>query len=297
MWVVTTLPTLRITIAGLGLMGGSLAMALRPYALHLTAVDADPATRQAALAQKLVDAATNSLAEGVGAADLLILATPARTILTQLAELPNLWPDGCLLLDLGSTKQAICQAMSALPVPFQAIGGHPMCGRETAGLAAASADLYHNKTFILCRTARTTPAVEKVALELVATIGALPLWLDAAEHDQMVAAVSHLPHLVSAALMQQAAALARIDERIWQVSASGFRDTSRLSGSSPAVMLDILLTNRAAVLNLLEQYQQQLATIAALLQAGDETAVRDWLETAQTDYNHYRQTSLENTTQ
>jgi prephenate dehydrogenase len=292
-----TLPPLRITIAGLGLMGGSLALALRPYTPHLTAVDPDPTTRQTALSQGLVDAATDNLAEGIKAADLLILAAPVRAILAQLAELPGCKPDGCLLLDLGSTKQAICQAMSALPPSFQAIGGHPMCGRETSGLSAATADLYHTKTFILCPTARTTPAVEQIALELVTAIGSRPLWLDPAEHDQMVAAVSHLPYLLSAAFMQQAAALARIDQRLWPVSASGFRDTARLAGSNPAVMLDILLTNRAAVLSQLEQYQQKLAMIAALLQAGDETAARDWLEAAQADYNHYRQTSLENTTQ
>jgi prephenate dehydrogenase len=202
----TTLPTLRITIAGLGLMGGSLALALRPHTSHLTAVDHDPATRQTALAQGLVDAATGSLAEGVKTADLLILSAPVRAILAQLAELPVLRPDGCLLLDLGSTKQAICQAMSALPASFQAIGGHPMCGRETSGLESATAGLYHDKSFILCPTARTTPAVEQIALELVTAIGSRPLWLDPAEHDQMVAAVSHLPYLLSAALMQQAAA-------------------------------------------------------------------------------------------
>jgi prephenate dehydrogenase len=283
----TTLLNYRTTIAGLGLMGGSLAMALRPHTRHLTAVDPDPATRQTALAQGLVDAATDSLAEGVKAADLLILATPVRAILAQLTELPGLKPEGCLLLDLGSTKQAICQAMSALPEPFQAIGGHPMCGREMSGLVAATADLYHDKTFILCPTARTTPAVEQIALELVAAIAARPLWLDAEEHDRMVAAVSHLPYLLSAALMQHAAALARIDERLWQVSASGFRDTARLSGSSPAVMLDILLTNRAAVRAVLSAYQGQLQVIEQLLEGGNEAALLEWLKQSQSDYQAY----------
>ena len=274
---------LRLGIMGLGLMGGSLALALRGRVAHLLAVESRPDVRQMALRAGIVDEAIESLSPAAPPLDLLVLATPVRVILHTLAGLPDARPDGCLVLDLGSTKRAVVAAMNALPPHFAAIGGHPMCGRETSGLAAADADLYRDQTFILCPTQRTTPAAEAAARALVAAVGARPLWLAAAEHDALVAAVSHLPALVSAALLRAAA-----DERHWAVSASGFRDTARLAGSDPRMMLDILLTNREPVLAALDGYTAELAALRAALAAGDETALADWLAAAQLNYAAYR---------
>ena len=213
----------RITIVGLGLMGGSLALALRPHVRQLVAVDANPLTCREAEARGVVDRATTDLAEGLVGAEMVLLATPVRVIARLLAQLPALLPDGCLVIDLGSTKSAIGRIMDALPPAFGAVGGHPMCGRETAGLAAAEGTLYQGQTFILCATARTTSAASAVALRLVALIGAQPLWLDVQQHDAYVAVVSHLPYVVSATLLRRAAQEADDDPRLWQVSASGFR--------------------------------------------------------------------------
>ena len=173
---------------------------------------------------------------------------------------------------------------SALPPPFAAVGGHPMCGKETAGLAAADGDLFRGQTFVLCRVPRPAPpAAESLALALVDAIGARPLWLDAADHDRLVAAVSHLPAVVAAALMRGAT-----DERQWAVSASGFRDAARLAGSDPRMMLDILLTNRAAILAALRDYQADLAGFAAALEREDAAALADWLAAAQVAHAAYR---------
>lgn len=271
----------RVCIVGLGLMGGSLAMALRGRISTIIGVDANAHTRQMALEQQIVHQATADFAEGIRHADLLILATPVRSILQLLAELPRLRPNGCLVLDIGSTKQVICDAMAALPDSFQAIGGHPMCGRETAGLAAAMADLYQGQTFILCRHARTTAAVEAVALNLIATIGGRPLFLSPQDHDVAVAAVSHLPYLVAAALMGQS------DEKHWPVSASGFRDTTRLAGTDPRMIFDVLMTNREAVLDALQAYQAEVGQVIELL-AADETALLEWVQNVNGRYQDYR---------
>lgn len=262
-------------------MGGSLAMALRGRISTIIGVDANAHTRQMALEQQIVHQATADFAEGIRHADLLILATPVRSILQLLAELPRLRPNGCLVLDIGSTKQVICDAMAALPDSFQAIGGHPMCGRETAGLAAATADLYQGQTFILCRHARTTAAVEAVALNLIATIGGRPLFLSPQDHDVAVAAVSHLPYLVAAALMGQS------DEKHWPVSASGFRDTTRLAGTDPRMIFDVLMTNREAVLDALQAYQAEVGQVIELL-AADETALLEWVQNVNGRYQDYR---------
>lgn len=274
----------KVCIVGLGLMGGSLALALRPFLSHLTIVDTNPETRAAA--QDFADVVTADLAEGVQDAELVILATPVRTILRLLAQLPAARPDGCLLLDLGSTKAEICRAMEALPASFQAIGGHPMCGKETAGFGAASADLYRGQTFVLCENGRTTPKITAVAQEIIETIGAKPLFLPPQTHDKMVAATSHLPYLVSATLMQTAAA--QNNEQLWQVSASGFRDTTRLAGSDPQMLLDILLTNGTAVLAQIEQYQRQLNGIKRLLSSSDEKELLDWLTKTNQQHEAYK---------
>ena len=283
----------RICVVGLGLMGGSLALALRlarrlaipqrPF--HLTVVDNHPQTRAAA--GRIADFVCDDIALGVAEADLVVLATPVRTIVHLLQQLPQLRPDGCMVLDLGSSKADICQAMDSLPGNFQAIGGHPMCGREVAGFGAATPDLFRQQTFILCPTQRTTSHLESVMQQLVMDLGANPLVLPPTLHDNMVAVVSHLPYMVAAALMRNAAQLG--DERLWPVSSSGFRDTSRVSGTDPRMMLDILLTNKTAVLQQIAQYQTQLATVAALIEAEDEAKLFQWLTETQEAYWAYRQ--------
>jgi prephenate dehydrogenase len=190
------------------------------------------------------------------------------------------------VLDLGSTKTVIGEALAALPPQFEAIGGHPMCGKETAGFAAADSLLYQEQTFVLCPNERTTPAAEAFARHLVELIGARPLFLEATDHDQIVATVSHLPYLAAAALMHLAAA--QNDDRLWPVSASGFRDTTRLAGSDPRMMLDILLTNKTAVLAEIGRYRHTLQQIETLLQSGSETELARWLATTQQDHVAYR---------
>ena len=278
---------LRLCIVGLGLMGGSLAQALHGEAREVVGVDAHAATRQQALADGVVDRATADLTSGISTADMVILATPVKAILRTLAQLPQVKPEGCLVLDLGSTKQAINVAMSALPDSFAALGGHPMCGKEQAGYSAADPDLYRGQTFILTRNERSTAVVEREVLALLAVIGAQPLFLSAEHHDQLVASVSHVPYLLSAALARQVAA--QEDDDLWRVSASGYRDTSRLAGSDPQMMLDILLTNRTAVSVKLAAYQAQLGHLAGLLDEGDDAALAAWLAEAQQGHATYRQ--------
>ncbi len=281
----------RLCIAGLGLMGGSLALALKGKVRHVTGVDRHAATRQQALREGVVDLAEKSLAAGVEQADIVILATPVRAILETLEQLPALRPDGLMVLDLGSTKQAINEAMSQLPEPFQALGGHPMCGKESAGYHAAEADLFQGKTFILTRNKRSTPQVEALALEMIDLIGANALFLSAEHHDQLAATISHLPYVLSATLMHYASGVH--DAYLWPTSASGFRDVSRLAGSDPQMLLDILLTNRPAVLKQLAGYQEELGAMTRLLEEGDEEEIARWLGAAQRAHITYRQAKMD----
>lgn len=278
-----TLEQTRVGIVGLGLMGGSLAMAIRGKVGYLLGIEQQSLARQMALRESIVDEVVEELTPHSPPVDLLILATPVRAILQTLNALPSLRPAGCGVLDLGSTKRAVTAAMTALPDSFAAIGGHPMCGRETSGLLAASADLYRDQLFILCSTPRTTASLQALVMDLIAAIGARPAFFDAAAHDSMVAAVSHLPYLVSANLMRLV-----VEEEQWTISASGFRDTSRLAGTNPRMMVDILLTNRDAILNLLQAYQDGLMELRRLLALADETGLIEWMAAAQVRYAAYR---------
>ncbi len=277
------LPSLRVTIVGLGLMGGSLALALRDRVGYLCGVDRDEETLAQALRRGIVDWATADLAAGVRDAQVVILATPVRVILDLLPRLGGLLSPGCALLDLGSTKAAILQAMARLPSHLHPIGGHPMCGRERSGLAAAEATLYEGCTFVLIPLARTPPTALGLAQRLVQAVGARPLVMDGSaqeaglRHDRLVAAISHLPYALAVALAATAQEVGAADPLLWALAASGFRDTSRLAGSDVTMMTDILLTNRGAVLEMLDRAQAHLDALREKLLREDEHALRSWL--------------------
>jgi len=270
----------RVVIVGLGLMGGSLAGALkrRVACREVWGVTRREETIKEALRRGLIDVGTCDLAEGVGQADLIVLATPVRTILELVPQVGALATSGCLLMDLGSTKAKIVEAMEALPPHLQAVGGHPMCGKEASGLEVAEADLYEEATFVLTPLQRTRPEALTLAQELVETVGARSMLMDAERHDRLVAAVSHLPYLLSVSLVATAEEVAAEDELAWELAASGFRDTSRLAASDVTMMLDILLTNRQAVGETLSRFAHQLSAIAHLLEADDEERLRRSME-------------------
>jgi prephenate dehydrogenase len=271
----------RVAIVGVGLMGGSLGLDLRGRCAERVGVARSAATLSLALAQGMIDRAADFDA-AVESCDLILLATPPRTILKQLHALAQ-WPasgyTSKVILDLGSTKSDIVAAMEALPADFDPVGGHPMCGKEVSGVGAAEAGLYRGQTFILTPLARTSAGALSLAHELVAALGARPLVLTAPHQDALAAQISHLPYVAAAALVR--AAQAAGDEQVWEVAASGFRDTSRLAASDLTMMLDILLTNRAAVLRAVAGYRAELETLARLIEQGDAEALRAALAPAQ----------------
>lgn len=277
-----TLHEARVAIVGLGLMGGSLGLALRGRRAcrEVAGIARRRETAQLALAIGAVDRATTDLAAGVAGADIVVLATPVRTILRQIPLLGSLLSPPCVVLDMGSTKSTICRALAALPDGLQPVGGHPMCGKETAGIEAAEATLYEGKTFVLTPLSRTSAQAVALAASLATAVGSRVIFLEPERHDRLVAAISHLPYLLSAALVATAEGVGQADDAVWDVAASGFRDTSRLAASDVTMMLDILLTNREAVLAMMEAFQGHLRSLAEHLQANDEAGLRALLEAA-----------------
>jgi prephenate dehydrogenase len=267
----------QVTIIGLGLMGGSLAGALRGQCRSVVGVARRSEVIGVALAQDLIDWGTTDLAESVREADVVVLATPVRVILQQLAEIGPLLPEGCLLIDLGSTKAQIVAEMARLPDHVQPLGGHPMCGKEVSGIEVAEPTLYQGQTFILTPLPRTSEAALALGRELARATGAQPLVLEAQRQDFLVGTVSHLPYLLACALVATADATTSADPAAWEIVAGGFRDTSRVAGSDVTMMLDILMTNQVEVLKAVATCQVQLESLAHLLGNGDEAALKNAL--------------------
>ncbi|MCY4070291.1 MAG: prephenate dehydrogenase [Chloroflexi bacterium] len=260
-----------LSIVGLGLMGGSLALSLRDHADHITGIDSCEATRAYGLQGGFVDCATGDLFEGVNHADVVILAAPVRVIVEMLKmRIGSYLRSNTLVVDIGSTKQDIVDAMANLPVGVNAMGGHPMTGKENGGIEESDRALYANRPFVLCPSRRTTPAARLRAISLVETLGAVPIEMEAERHDQIVAGISHLPYLLSATLVATVANQAEDDSAYWELAAGGFRDTSRLAASDVTMMGDILSTNTKAVATLLAQFRMQLAMLETMLIGGDE---------------------------
>lgn len=270
-----------LAIVGLGLMGGSLALALRQTGAcrRILGITRNPATRAQAVSRGAVDKASGDLAL-VAEADVIVLATPVRTILEQLPRIGAMARQGAIVMDLGSTKLAITHAMEGLPAHVEPIGAHPMCGKERSGFNAADADLYRGAVFVLTPLARTSPETLACAEALATAVGARPLVLDPAHHDRVVALISHLPFALACALMIMADEFARVDEMVYHLAATGFRDTSRLAASDTTMMLDILMTNRDPAVQALRVYAQHLAELADRIAAGNEVGLRDLLERA-----------------
>jgi prephenate dehydrogenase len=261
----------RAAIIGLGLMGGSLGLALRATgaAAHVTGYDAGPEVAGVALGAGAVDAAAPSIAACVASADLVVLAAPVLAMRAILAEAAPALAPGALVTDLGSTKAAVMAwAAAALPRSARFIGGHPMAGSERSGIAAASAALFQGAVWCLT----PGPETDEVALDrlraLVRRLGARPLEIEPAQHDAAVARISHLPLVAAAALVLAASSGAEWDLS-GTLAASGFRDTTRVASGSPVMAHDICLTNAAPLVSALDDYIATLADLRARIAAGD----------------------------
>ncbi len=280
-----------VTVVGLGLMGASLCLDLtrRQLCREVRGVARRIDTVLQAFHSQAVDEATNDLHTGVLGADIVILATPVRSIVETLAEIgPQVWP-GALVMDMGSTKAEIVRAMQELPAGVQPVGGHPMCGKESAGFEAAVEGLYVNAPWVLSPLPRTSPEALELASELARAVGARPLVLEAERHDHMVASISHLPYLVASALVAAVADNAEADPALWRLAAGGFRDTSRVAASDTAMFLDILMTNRREVLAQVEAMGRHLDELHELLARGDEAGLCAKLARSQLARSRWRQ--------
>ncbi len=249
---------------GLGLMGGSLAMALRGQVGRTTAEDIAPSVIADATARGVIDEPG-----ACGDADIVVLAVPAHAIIDLVPGLA-LRP-GVLVLDLGSTKTRICEALDRLPPDVLAVGGHPMCGLAENGYAHAIPTLYQGARFVLCETQRTTGEARIIAEMLVRAVGAQPLWMDRARQDRLTALTSHLPHLLSFALMRLAMDGAAEDAALLDLAAGGFDGATRLARTDAAMIAGMFSTNADQLRAAAAELRAHLDRLDAIL--GDADAL------------------------
>jgi prephenate dehydrogenase len=279
---------LNVTIIGLGLVGGSLGLALKAAQGHVTVAgwDQSPATVKQAHELGAIERIALSLPEAVHDADIVIVATPVLAVHTIFKEIASHLKQGAIVTDVASTKaQVVAWAQDLLPPTVTFVGGHPMAGSEQHGIANARADLVRGAVYCLTPLPSTPSDILAKLESLIISIGARPLRIPAATHDAYVAAVSHVPFLLSTALVQ----LTTSDEH-WpsmrQVAATGYRDMTRLASGDPAMHCDICLTNAEAIRPWLYTMAQLLEELAghlddpAYLHALFDTARQrreDWL--------------------
>ncbi len=263
---------MRIAIIGLGLIGGSMGLALRKKKTDLEVVGFARRGETASRAVKLgaVDRTEGDLLAAAKGADVILIATPVMAMKDIMARIGESLDESCVVTDVASTKaQVVGWAEERLPSRVSFIGGHPMAGKETSGIEAADADLFTGCTYCLVpgRSA-AKEAIDKVE-GLVRQIGAKPLFIEASEHDMLVAAVSHLPIVISSALVSMTTKSPLWDD-MSKLAATGFRDLTRLASGSPEMSRDICLTNREFILRWIDEYSEELEKFRHLINEGSE---------------------------
>lgn len=268
-----------VAIIGIGLIGGSYGLAIRALGLARRVVGCArrQATLNAALELGAADAVTSSVSEACREADLVILAAPVEAIVEHLARVSEAAPAEAVVTDAGSVKRIIVDAaQERLRCPERFVGGHPMAGSERVGVEHASADLFRGATYLLTPVERTAPEALSTVRGLAEALGARVLVMSPDEHDQAVAAASHVPHLAAAALVRAVAEARGARE----VHGAGLSDTTRVAAGDPVMWRQILLANAGAIENPLRALADEIATVSGALAKRDADAVEEWLRRA-----------------
>ncbi|HSN04579.1 MAG TPA: prephenate dehydrogenase/arogenate dehydrogenase family protein [Nitrospira sp.] len=276
----------QVAIIGVGLIGGSLGMILRRKGLADQVVGVGRRVENLKTAVELgaIDRYVADPKEGVRGADLVILATPVDTYDRHLKEWASCLSPGAIVSDVGSVKGALVeQSEASLPSGVHFVGAHPIAGKEKTGVAAGTDQLFKGARCILTPTSKTdAQALERVRA-LWQETGSVVLTMDPRLHDQILGAVSHLPHVAAFALITALADLrdreiASLDLAVH--SGGGLRDTTRIAASSPEMWRDIFLWNRDNVVHFIDAYQQALQDLKRLIQSGDAAGIEKALERA-----------------
>jgi prephenate dehydrogenase len=272
---------MRIAVLGVGLIGGSIGLAVgRRAHAQVSGYDPDERVLAKALSIGAIDSAASDIASAVRDADAVFVAAPvgalAETVRQALAGAGR----DCVVSDVGSTKRMLAEAGD----DERFIGGHPLAGAETSGVEHAREDLFEGAVWYLTPAANSTGVLYERLHRLLTTIGARPAAIDAETHDRLLAAVSHLPHVLANVLAGQAAStLGGAGERRLPAVGPSFRDATRVAGANSAIWTDIYMSNRDALISAIDAFAEALGEVRAMLAAGEAQAVTAWNDSARSD--------------
>lgn len=272
----------RVAVLGIGLIGGSFALALkeRGLASRIVGMARREETLQLALQSGVCDEVTADAVVAAQDADLVFLASPVGGMASLCAQIASVVAPGCLVTDGGSTKERVVQECEPLFENAHFIGGHPMAGSAQTGPGAARADLFQNAVWIITPTSRTDPNSLHRLRALVAKLGAHTIEMAPDTHDELLAVSSHLPHLTASALVHSFLKSKTDAPQIAELVAGGWRDSTRVAAGSAEMWRDICLDNASSIERALSDFTRELEALRALVAARDAEALENWLEKA-----------------
>jgi len=272
------LPFARVTIIGLGLIGSSLARAIRQHmpTVRITGHDADPAVREAARALDLAEDITDTAGAAVTDAEFVILCVPVGAMGAAAAEIADDLPAGVIVSDVGSCKASVAAALAKALPGVTVIPAHPVAGTENSGPQAGFATLFHKRWCIVTPAADADPHAVARVEAFWRAIGADVETMDAAHHDLVLAVTSHLPHLIAYTIVGTASDLETVTRgEVIKYSAGGFRDFTRIAASDPTMWRDVFLSNKEAVLEMLQRFSEDLSVLQRAIRWDDGDALFD----------------------
>jgi prephenate dehydrogenase len=278
----------RLAVIGVGLIGGSLARVLREKGAvgEVVGIGRGEANLRRGVELGVLDSYSLDAREGVQGADLVFVATPVCSIPAVVAEIAPYLAPGAIVTDGGSVKEYVVAACEPLmPEGTFFVGGHPIAGTEHSGVEASFATLYQGKRCIVTPTPRTDAAALAKVVQLWETAGSTVPLMNPAQHDRVVAAISHLPHMVAYSLVNAVDGYDRFGGELLSFSAGGFRDFTRIASSDPVMWRDIALTNRDAILETMDFFAGYLGKLRELVAAGDGQALESFFLNAKQKRN------------
>lgn len=283
----------KVGFIGLGLIGGSIAKAIRTYYpdYEIIAFDKNKESLALATQESVIDVAATTIDDNFRHCDYIFLCAPVVYNTAYLKQLSGYLHEGCILTDVGSVKTNIHEEVKRLGIEDYFIGGHPMAGSEKSGFSNSRAMILENAYYIL--TPSATVSRDKVARyeKLVQNLHALPIILDYEEHDLVTGTISHLPHIIASTLVNFVKDTDTKDELMKHLAAGGFKDITRIASSSPTMWQNICLKNKENITRILEQYIDKLGEIKACINEEDGQAIYDWFDSSKNYRNSLPGTS------
>ena len=270
---------------GLGLIGGSIAKAIRSYypEYELIAFDKNRETLALAVQEGIIDTACSSIDDNFKGCSYIFLCAPVSWNTAYLSQLKDLIGSGCILTDVGSVKTSIHEEIISLGMEECFIGGHPMAGSEKSGFANSKAHLIENAYYILTPSEKMAAEKVEVCRQFISSLKAIPIILDYKEHDLITGTISHLPHIIAASLVNFVHDTDTKDELMKALAAGGFKDITRIASSSPVMWQQICLKNSRNISRVLEGYIQVLKQAKQAVDSKDEAALYSMFESSR-DY-------------